>query len=157
MDEEVKNRLRRWKEKAKGVEIDHWVRFIIHWMIFDACLAELSKKDFDKDRLDWFYNNPTDLKEYFRKFWGTPKYVAVLGYLKDKSPIKDLRPSKRNNRENDVYLKDTTNEKEVFDFIYQIRCNTFHGGKNLADGDDNQLTRLSEQLLYEPLERFLNS
>jgi hypothetical protein len=52
-------------------------------------------------------------------------------------------------------LTDINNKKEIFDLIYQIRCNTFHGAKDLGDAKDNQLTRVSEQLFSKPLGTFL--
>jgi hypothetical protein len=52
MDEDLKQRLRFWKEKADHVTNDHWVRFIIYWMIFDAYITEKSGSDKDRGKLD---------------------------------------------------------------------------------------------------------
>jgi len=153
MNEELKQRLRFWKEKADHVTNDHWVRFIMYWMIFDACITEGSGMGSDRQKLDWFYVNDSELKDVYRKFWQLPEYLEVLEELKKLSPVRDMRPSKRGlELVNLVNIKD---EKEIFEFIYQIRCNTFHGAKDLSNKKDQHLVRLSEQLFDQPLNLFL--
>ena len=78
MNEELKQRLRFWKEKADHVTNDHWVRFIMYWMIFDACITEGSGMGSDRQKLDWFYVNDSELKDVYRKFWQLPEYLEVL-------------------------------------------------------------------------------
>lgn len=153
MNEELKNRLRFWKEKADHVSNDHWVRFIIYWMMFDASITEGSGKDNDRARLNWFYANDNELKNIFREYWNRPKYLEILGELKKLSPISDMRPSKREN--SSVVLSDILNEQEVLEFIYQIRCNTFHGAKDLSDTKDQHLVRLTGELFDQPLSAFV--
>jgi hypothetical protein len=97
--------------------------------------------------------NDSELKSTFRKFWQSPDQLLVLEELRKLSPITDMRPSKRNN--NLKHLNNIMDEAEVFDFIYQIRCNTFHGAKDLTNIKDQQLVRLSARFFKQPLSLFL--
>jgi hypothetical protein len=152
MDEEVKTRLRFWMEKAGHVTNDHWVRFIIYWMIFDAYMTEESGEDYDSKRLKWFYDNRNEFKDILGDVWGRSAYQQMLEELRRLSPVYDMRPS---HRDDSVSLDDINNINQVIAFIYQVRCNTFHGAKDLASSRDQQLVRISEGLLHEPLNSFL--
>lgn len=153
MNKELKDRLHFWKEKANQITHDHWVRFIIYWMIFDAYITEESGRDNDQGKLNWFNENDNELKNVFRECWSEPEYIENLKKLKELSPINDMRPSKRGIK--NASLNDISNEREVFNFIYQIRCNTFHGAKDLWNPKDHQLVRISQKLLKKPLDLLL--
>ncbi|MCF7844164.1 hypothetical protein K9M47_04745 [Candidatus Gracilibacteria bacterium] len=155
MDEEHKERLKRWKEKANEIQHDHWVRFVIFWMIFDAYMTEESGEDSVEGRLRWFINNDNDLKTVFWTHWSAPEYIKVLETLKSHSPLRDMRPQHRH--EATIPFNDIKNENELFRFMYQIRCNTFHGGKDLFDQDDNELTRCVEILFDKPIGVYLET
>lgn len=155
MDEEHKDRLRRWKRKAEDVHHDHWIRFVIHWMILDAYMTEESGADSDGEKIRWFINSDNELKLICRSYWLKPEYVRVLETLQNHSPLTDMRP--RHRHEATVPFSNINNEDELIRFMYQIRCNTFHGGKDLFDKDDNELTRCVEFLLEAPLGEYLSN
>ena len=153
MNYELKDRLRFWKEKADHVTNDHWVRFMLYWMMFDAAITEMSGKDGDGARLDWFFETDNELKDIFMDYWAQQDFLNVIDELRKLSPIRDMRPSKRDIRT--VELNDINDIEQIIRFIYQIRCNTFHGAKDLMDRRDQQLVRLSEMLFNRPLGRFV--
>lgn len=149
----MKKRLRFWKKKADHVTNDHWVRFIFYWMIFDAYLTENSEKDSDTERLNWFYTTDNELKGIFKEYWGKPDYQTALEELKKLSPVQDMRPSQRGYRA--ISLENAADVNQIIAFIYQIRCNTFHGTKDLSSSRDQHLVRLSQDILNQPLNSFL--
>lgn len=150
MNEELGQRLGFWMLKAEE-NSDIWIRFLIYWMIFDSYLTEESGRDRDKDRLRWFLESENDLKNKFREQWKLSG--NLLKNLKALSPIWDLRPTKRSTTL--VHLEDIEDERQVLGFLYQIRCNTFHGGKDLASERDAQLVRYAGELLREPIKAWL--
>lgn len=150
--EDYIHRMRRWKLKGDQHRNDHWVSFIIYWMIFDAFITMGSNQDSDNSKLTWFCDNESRLKNTFKKFWKQPEYVQLLEKFKELSPIDDMRPTFRSRQ---VFLENITDENEIFMFIYQIRCNTFHGAKDSGVEKDNKLTMAAEILLNEPLHVYL--
>ena len=56
-----------------------------------------------------------------------------------RSPIEDMRPRHRGELR---YLADSDNFEQVVRFIYQIRCNLFHGGKSPIERRDADLVVL---------------
>ena len=53
------------------------------------------------------------------------------------------------------YLRDTSNLKQVVDFIYQVICNLFHGGKSSVNTHDQELVEFSSAILKHWIERTL--
>lgn len=115
------------------------------WMIVDAYLTEVSQCDRDREKLNYFYQNNCDFKTRLvnRKLNATK--------LKELSPIKDMRP----NSEKIVYLNDENNLEQVFDFLYQIRCNLFHGAKNVKNSRDYELVSRGAKFLRAAIDNWM--
>lgn len=140
-----KERMAWWYFKLSNVKLkiwqDPWLDFMLCWMIFDAYLTEISQSGLDRDKLNYFYQNKCDFKDRILLKWNSLSGYAVK--LKELSPIQDMRPD--SNRT--VHLKDEKNLEQIFDFVYQIRCNLFHGAKDIKNPRDAELVRLSAKFM----------
>lgn len=67
-----------------------------------------------------------------RRYWpSTPDQRAPLDGLKQIGTVEDMRPRHRGKCKHPT---DTEDFGKVIEFIYQIRCNLFHGGKSFNGG-----------------------
>jgi hypothetical protein len=149
VDQDFKEKMVWWWAKVNTSK-DYWVRFALCWIIFDAYLTEISQCDRDRDKLDYFYKNKNDFKKNVLGKWDSLS-AYILG-LKKLSPIFDMRP----NSTKVVYLNDGNNTEDVFNFIYQIRCNLFHGSKNIKNPKDAELVRYADKFLRASIECWMN-
>ena len=145
INQSFKERMVWWYAKLNNVKLkiwqDQWLDFILCWMIFDAYLTEISQIGVDRDKLNYFYKNKSDFKDGVLQSWNS--LMVYINQLKELSPIQDMRP----NNNNKIYLKDENNLEQVFDFIYQIRCNLFHGSKDIKNQKDFELVRYADKFL----------
>jgi len=142
MDQLFKDKLSWWHLKAKREGKDPWVRFVLYYLIFDAYITKYSGSNTDKGKLEWFIENSNPLKDSIKGSWNT-KLLPEVNALKSFSPIQDMRPVPIA----DTILSDVESYKEIFNFIYQIRCNLFHGSKDLKDARDASLVFHGGQFL----------
>lgn len=155
MDPLFKERMAAWKEKADSVFVDHWMRLIMYWIMFDTYLSASAPIEArrESEKRNWFYNNPNELKTILEKLWSLPEYQHLLEILKKESPVYSTNPFNIGAAKE---LNDISNTREIIEFVYQIRCNLFHGGKDLLKERDNRLTKVSEQLFDQAFDEFLN-
>ena len=145
MNKNIKALIGLWKLKGQQ-ENDPFVKFFFFYVCFDAWITAESSEDVDTRKLRWFLSTNNCLKKRRLDFWASPQTQSLLKNLKNLSPIEDARPNHR--REYKV-LRDINNLEEVVHFIYQIRCNLFHGSKNPMDRRDAELVDLSGRLLEQ--------
>ena len=145
IDQGFKERMAWWYFKLSNVNLkiwqDPWLDFMLCWMIFDAFLTEISQSGLDRDKLNYFYRNKCYFKDRILLKW-----TSLSGYalkLKELSPIQDMRP----NSNRMVYLKDEKKLEQIFDFVYQIRCNLFHGAKDIKNAKDAELVSRGAKFL----------
>lgn len=145
VNQDFKLRMVWWYAKLNNIKLkiwqDPWLDFMLCWMIFDAYLTEISKSGVDKQKLKYFYQNKNDFKERIMAKW-----VSLSGYasrLKELSPVHDMRPGSSKT----VQIQDVNNLEEVFNFVYQIRCNLFHGAKNVKNAKDTELVSRGAKFL----------
>ena len=141
-----------WALKAKLTD-DRWVRFVLYWMIFDGYLTEMSGSGSDEKKLQWFFNNENEIKSLIPGCWGLGSPYAPISFvtLCNFAEVKDMRPGSIKV----VRITDRNNIEEVIRFIYQIRCNLFHGAKNVNDPKDDGLVFYSGALLKSLIESWL--
>ncbi len=146
VNQDFKERMVWWYAKINNIKKkiweDPWLDFMLCWMIFDAYLTEISQCDQDRDKLNYFYQNNCDFKSRILN-----RGLNAIE-LKKLSPIQDMRP----NSNKMVYLNGENNLEQIFDFIYQIRCNLFHGAKNIKDARDYELVRHSAKFLRSAID-----
>jgi hypothetical protein len=145
MDKIIYELIISWRARAKNIKdkglSDEFINFFIYYMCLDAWITNESQAENDKEKNKWLINEGGSLKSTFTgKNFNMEDIIA----LKLLSPIEDMRPNYRGTM---VYLKDTENIEEVVNFIYQIRCNLFHGGKNPENWKDKDLVFLAGNFL----------
>ncbi|MBX4186922.1 MAG: hypothetical protein KW802_01530 [Candidatus Doudnabacteria bacterium] len=134
-DQEVQDLIGWWIVRTRNLKNkgfhDEFVRFFIYYMCLDAWITHESGEDADQKKIKWFLGNHNLLKDVF-----IDVDRSSLGALKTLSPIKDMRPNKGGKL---TSLSNVNDIGQVIRFIYQIRCNLFHGGKSPANGKDSDL------------------
>lgn len=145
VNQAFKERMVWWNAKRNNIKLkiwqDPWFDFMLCWMMFDAYLTEISQSGTDSAKLRYFYETKCDFKDIILGKWD-----SLSGYrlnLKSLSPIYDMRP----NSNNIIYIEDENDLKQIFDFLYQIRCNLFHGAKNIKNDRDAELVRHGAKFL----------
>lgn len=105
--------------------------FYLCFNILITALAQHEKPSLTQDRsiLNWIKSNNNELKSVFNKKTSNNKFLAAIAQLKSSGPISDLRQ----NRSRTYEIKDPKNLGEILEFLYQIRCNLFHGRKNIKE------------------------
>ncbi len=135
----------RWITRARD-ERDPFVKMFIMYMCLDAWMTSGSGMDRDDQKLKWLKGTSNPLKEH----WLDAPYKTVpLNGLKKVGKVEDMRP---NHRGEFKYLTNIDNLDEVVDFMYQVRCNLFHGGKSYTKINDRQLCGWSAKILLNWIE-----
>jgi len=146
MDDIFFKRLKLWHSKIDG-QTDSWIKFVICYLIFDAYLTKFSESGYDDKKIKWFLNNDNQLKN----IWNSNSKESIR-LLKEMSPIYDMRP----NSNKIVKLLDENNLEQIVKFIYQIRCNFFHGSKDSTDDRDNKLILNAGDFLKDTIDQWIN-
>ncbi len=142
MNENIKTLIGWWKLKGER-QADPFIKFFLFYICFDAWLTAESGEDIDREKIRWFIHNDNCLKEKWQDIQSS-ETKSWLNSLKADSPIEDMRP-RQGGRE--VCLNDIENLEEVVNFIYQIRCNLFHGSKSPMNKKDANLVEFSGKIL----------
>ncbi|HEX7633135.1 MAG TPA: hypothetical protein VF401_02285 [Candidatus Saccharimonadales bacterium] len=149
MNKNVKSLIGWWKVLGRD-QSDPFMKFFVFYMCLDAWMTAESGKDRDEDKLNWLINTPNDLNHHRQGIQGGAKFQSWLNGLMRESPVDDMRPSKLGVRT--VSLSDTSDFSQVVKFIYQIRCNLFHGSKSPLNARDKHLVNLSGKILERWIE-----
>jgi len=142
MNDNVKTLIGWWQLKGQQ-ESDPFVKFFFFYVCFDAWITAASGKVVDRYKLHWFTLTNNCLMERSVDFWESSQTQSLLKSLQMLSPIEDMRPTHRGQYKE---LNDINNVEEVV-YIYQIRCNLFHGSKSPMAVRDAKLVDLSGRLL----------
>lgn len=148
IDQLTKERIGWWLIKARSYR-DPFVRFVLYWFCFNAWVTNLSNKDNDRQALDWFIKNDSCLKKATENFWRSSSTQSILRDLQNQGVVYDMRPSHRSKQ---VEITDINDIGQVVEYIYQIRCNLFHGSKNPMNKRDSNLVELSSRILEKWIE-----
>lgn len=150
VNQDFKERMVWWYAKLNNIKLkiwqDPWLNFMLCWMVFDAYLTEISQCDRDRDKLNFFFKNNNDFKT---RLLSGGNLGAVK--LKKLSPVQDMRP----NSHTLVYLSNENDVEQVFNFIYQVRCNLFHGAKNVKSSRDYALVDYSAKFMKSAIDRWM--
>lgn len=153
VNQDFKKRMVWWYVKLSNVRLkiwqDPWLDFMLCWMIFDAYLTEISQSGLDRDKLNYFYQNKCDFKDRILAKWSSSSGDRIK--LKGLSPIQDMRP----NSSRIVNLQDENDLRQIFDFVYQIRCNLFHGAKDIKNAKDTDLVRHGAKFLRSCIDSWM--
>lgn len=148
MDNINKGLISRWYQKSQkeGKEGDDvFDRFISLWIAFNAYYAGNNLSESEYKQLDLFQSANKVLfysivEENLTEFEKFKKYIETkpqnTGFIQDlRYPVGDEKNRKR--------YQNLKSLCEYRDCIYQIRCNLFHGGKDIADAQDQELVKFA--------------
>lgn len=129
-----------WKRRSDR-EHDPYLKFFILYMCFDAWLTSSSGEDSDNQRLGWLKNSNAEIKPYWSGLSvGNESAQALLRV----GSVEDMRPRQRGSYK---YLNSADNFDQILDFLHQIRCNLFHGGKSPNNVNDRILVSSGAAIL----------
>ncbi|MFC1899552.1 hypothetical protein ACFLXP_04395 [Chloroflexota bacterium] len=146
----------KWLQRAekKRVYIDDGDRFISLWIAFNGWM----RGRFGEDKADRFQIDSVkgmrDFRDVFDKLrMEDPNFIRQLDEL-ERFLVVDMRF--RNGRE-EIFRYEGTFES-LIELIYQVRCNLFHGRKNIEeDRKDFKLVRLSYRILSPLFKTYLST
>jgi hypothetical protein len=144
----------RWLERAERGHriIDDGDRFISLWIAFNGWMRGKFGEDIgDRSQIE-SVKRLQDFKNVFNQLrqdnWAFREYLDKL------EGLSFVNMQFRNNRE-EVYTYDGTFES-LIEVIYQVRCNLFHGRKNVEeDQKDIELVRLAYGILLPLFKTYL--
>ena len=93
---------------------------------------------------NWIKEDNNSLKKVLLKFVEEKSSVEVLTKLMEMGPVRDGRVGKENNI---AKMKSIDDLDGIIDVIYMIRCNLFHGRKDMMESRDAELIYLSMPIL----------
>lgn len=149
MNSSVKTLISWWKVLGRD-QHDPFMKFFMFYVCLDAWMTAESGMDKDEDKLDWLINTDNDLKRHWDGIKNGPQFQSWLNGLLKVGQVDDMRPSKQGNRV--VTLSDTSDFGQVIHFIYQVRCNLFHGAKSPVNSNDKNLVEWSAKILEKWIE-----
>ena len=145
------SRLRRlivsWFRRSQGESVsdfDVFDRFTSLWISFNAWLTYESKKDNDRNRIEWAKVDLSLCSKYSELIKDDVAFKVDANALQTLCPISRNRSYKGSS---EVRISNVNNFGEVLEAIYVIRCNFFHGSKSPDDARDLALTELALRIL----------
>ena len=145
MNPETRQLISWWKIQSSKQD-DPFIEFFVMYMCLDAWMTAGSLSDSDAKKLKWLKESDNPLREYWKD---TPKKTDYLQGLMKIGEVEDMRP---NHRGEYRLLSDVDDFDQVIEFIYQIRCNLFHGGKSPVNANDRRLVTLASNFLTNWIE-----
>ena len=122
-----------------------YFQFIVLWISFNTFYSAKFKKGRDSDKVKEFYNDSSAQTVYSSLFEiGSQERMGIISEFKetnaslDRDVVFDMR-FPRSKEKAKKFVSENSNINNFFDVVYQIRCNLFHGGKEVNDGCDEKL------------------
>jgi hypothetical protein len=150
--EDYSNFLREWIRRSGRKEgrdyIDIGDKFISLWIAFNGWMkSEFGEKKWDKDLKDELINF-SPMEVVFNIFKNGNNDLALLAKYK----IKNMRDP-----ENEKLKQGYDGSfKSLIEVLYSIRCNLFHGRKNVTDNEnDKELVGLAYKILSPLFKKYL--
>ena len=146
----------RWLQRAerKQVFVDDGDRFISLWIAFNGWMrGRFGEAIGDRNQIE-AVKEIQDFKEVFNNLKTTDdKFRECLEKL---SALPIVNMQFRNNQEV-IYVYDGTFES-LIELIYQVRCNLFHGRKDITDDEkDIEAVSLAYQILLPLFKAYLST
>ncbi len=148
MKDNQKNLIKRWFEKSKDEE-NPFDKFISLWISFNAFYAA-------EHLLEPEWQQVKNIKDEYKDIFvgvvanNSAVFEEFKNYIKVKSEnfgfIQDLRYLVEKEKHKRRYLN-LNSLCDYLECVYQVRCNLFHGGKNLKDGQDVEIVERAYQSL----------
>ena len=148
MKSEVRKSVGWWKDLGTQ-QSDPFMKFFMFYICLDAWMTSASGEDRDDKKLEWLINTDNPLKEHWAGISSGSGFQSWLNGLHKIGRVEDMRPRHRGEY---VELSDINDFEQLMRFIYQIRCNLFHGGKSPVNANDTRLVTLSAKILERWIE-----
>jgi len=146
----------RWLERAERGRriIDDGDRFISLWIAFNGWMrGKFGEAIGDRCQIE-SVKKMRDFKNIFSRL--REENIAFKECLDELEGLSVVNMQFRNNRE-DIYRYDG-NFESLIEVIYQVRCNLFHGRKNIdEDKKDIELVGLAYRILLPLFRAYLSS
>lgn len=135
-----------WLERASG-ENDPFIKMFISFMCLDAYMTQEASldgefnSDSDEDKLRWL-----ETKSLLTEVWqnhNEQPFQKIRAEIAKRGPVRDMRPKHLER----LVGFDDNDFGSVIRFIYQVRCNLFHGGKDVNCERDRVLCDASASIL----------
>ena len=144
---------RKWLERVerKRKSVDDGDRFISLWIAFNGWM----KGKYGEDKNDWTLLDSVEQDEEFKRVFydlsqNEPVFANHLNKLGEYS-VDDMRGR-------DQAVRYDGQFESLIEVIYRIRCNLFHGRKNLEeDKRDFELVRLAYRILLPLFKKYLST
>lgn len=128
--DEIKDLIKWWIAEDKN-DSPIFIRFFIYYICLDTLIIYFSGKHQDNEKLKWLIESDNLLKIIWCK--------DIIVHQKDNlnkliilRAVNDMRPGINST----VTYNNIENFEEGIRFIYQIRCNLFHGQKSTKNSRD---------------------
>lgn len=134
-------KIRNWCELAKRCP-NAFIKFFAYYMCLDSFMTTLSKSDLDSEKKKWFLE-----ESGINNIWDNNERLKTLASeLSESKIVYDERPQHAG-PPSKLKPGETNSLKAVYNFIFQIRCNLFHGAKCPQDNHDSELVARSWPIL----------
>lgn len=144
MNKETHVLISTWKSLAVS-ETNSFVKFFILYMCLDAWMTLGAQSSSDMKKRKWLTEEFNTVKSRWESSVQNPEPLFALKAI---GRVKDEAPNPPRGHEY-AYLRSTSDLKALVEFIYQIRCNLFHGGKSPESANDQLLVKLSAEILSD--------
>ena len=132
-------------------QLDDFDRFVWAWMAFNSWMKRDSVKDEFECKLVKKAWNDTEMKLVYDEVVARDNVACEVAELRPHT-VRDMRPEHQNQEPKSF---DGTYRSFV-GFAYQVRCNLFHGAKNVeVDEKDKTLVQLCYRILYAVFSEYL--
>ncbi|MCT4617474.1 MAG: HEPN domain-containing protein [Candidatus Gracilibacteria bacterium] len=154
MSELNRKLIKNWLKKS-ALEEKPFDKFIALWIGYNGFYSNFFENGGDREKAITKMGNHLELKRLFEDDDGiNPKveeFFKLIEGRKDELGIgvKDLKKNKI------VDIKREKGLKNFLKLIYTIRCNLFHGDKDIYGGRDDKLVLLAYEALYEIFSKFI--
>jgi len=146
----IEETIRQWYEIAAGHPVSNanaFFRFMAVWMAFNALYASRhSYCSGDNKQVQAFASEHEAIEEHLRLLEVDPTYLRKVLDLSEE-PIGGLLGK--------VQILDVRKLPQVCEALYQVRCNLFHGGKQLSNERDEMLVEASCYIVSRLIEPYL--
>lgn len=150
MNEELiynRNIAKEWYQRGLKYQDDDFTRFMMYWIAFNWLYESVLDKEFERDKIVKFYRTHRAKFDHFDPF-----NHPDIGIFKE-FPVSSDRP----NIDTEKYFHGVKSGRveDLLLSIYQVRCNLFHGSKQLRVERDQKLVKASANILEEYLEHLV--
>ena len=150
MSEELiynRNITKEWYQRGLQIQDDDFTRFMMYWIAFNWLYDAETDKEFERAKIAQFYKEHMEKFDKYDPFLSPDIEVFMEGKVysdkSDKDTTDDFIGIKRNKAEC------------LLGSIYQVRCNLFHGSKQLRVERDQKLVKASANILEKYLEHLV--